>query len=91
MHRQGAREALHNSNSKGREMIVSIYLHSSKDSLWEMAEKLGLEGDAVRMFRYLGTEEKLTYEVDPATGEGRLIGANGFKLSNEKLETTGDE
>lgn len=72
-------------------MIVSIYLHSSKDEMWAFAEKLGMEGDAVQMFRYLGSEEKLTYEVDPATGEGRVIGVNGFKVTNEKLETTGEE
>jgi hypothetical protein len=57
---------------------VSIYVHTTKESNYDLIEKLGIdpESEAAGMLLYLGSEEKLHYDVDTETGIGKLIGAN---------------
>jgi hypothetical protein len=57
-------------------MIINIYLHSNKDSVYDKGEAAGLKGEALARFRYAGCEEKLTYEVDANTGAYRLVKVN---------------
>lgn len=61
-------------------MIIELYAHTSKEAAWEAAEKAGLTDDALRMACYLGSEVKLKYQVDPATGEGILIAVDDVPL-----------
>lgn len=61
-------------------MRIILYLHSSKESAWDAAEKAGLTGEALAMAKYLGYEHKMEYEVDPQTGEGHLISVDGKEL-----------
>lgn len=65
---------------------VDIYVHSDKDSNYDKAESLGItDAEAIRNFVYTGMEERLTYSVNVKTGESKLIGANGFYLSDEEI------
>lgn len=58
-------------------MRIILYLHSSKENSCERAEAAGLTGNALTRAMYLGSEHKMEYEVDPATGlvavDGRLL------------------
>ena len=60
-------------------MKVDIYVHADKDSVAELGEQLGFSGDTWRLFRFLGSEHKMTYEVDE-TGFGTLIAVDGRTL-----------
>jgi hypothetical protein len=57
-------------------MIIDIYLHSDKCSVYDKGEAAGLKGEALDKFMYAGYEEKLTYEVDANTGEYTLVKVN---------------
>jgi hypothetical protein len=61
-------------------MRVEIYLHSSKEQNLETGARLGLTGDALTFFKYLAYEVKLEYDVDPKTGQGKLLKADGREL-----------
>ena len=60
---------------------VVVYVHGSDEQCWNIGEKkLGLTGDALRMFSHACDEFKLTFEVDTTTGlatvthiDGRLV------------------
>lgn len=60
-------------------MEIDIYLHSSKEQMWDAGEKAGLRGDALLAFRFTGCEHKMTYEVDEA-GSSTLIAVDDRKL-----------
>lgn len=70
---------------------VQVYLHRDKESNYQIVRDVGIKEDseAERMFLYLGSEEALVYDVDVETGEGKLVGAGGLYLSDEKI-TIGD-
>lgn len=59
---------------------TDIYVHSSKDSMWEEGEKLGLSGEALRMFIHAAGEVKLTIDVDEKTGGVVILAVDGRKL-----------
>ena len=42
---------------------IKLYVHSDKDSNYELADELGLDEDALENFMYAGYEVKLTIEV----------------------------
>ena len=62
-------------------MLVDIYVHSDKDSMHDLGEEIYLQGEALRTFKYLGTEVELTYDVDPETGAGVLVAVEGRKVA----------
>ncbi len=66
-------------------MKIEIYVHASRDDAWENAEKAGLQGEAAERASFLGYEHKLTFEVNPETGEGELVAVDDRKLG-EKYE-----
>lgn len=59
---------------------TDVYVHGSKDEMWEKGEELGLTGDALRMFSYTATEVKLTIDVDEKTGESTIIAVDDKPL-----------
>lgn len=62
---------------------VIVYVGSDKDSMYGIGETLGLNGDALSMFRHLGSEVKLTYNVNLNTGRGELILVDGRLLGKK--------
>jgi hypothetical protein len=61
-------------------MIITLYLHGSKETAYDKAEQAGLKGEALKTAMYLGYEHKMEYEVDPKTGEGTLLRVDGRQL-----------
>lgn len=68
--------------------IVKIYVHRNKESNYDTAQQIGIVigSQAEKTFSYTACEVELAYEVDLSTGHAVLIGADGYKLSNEYLE-----
>lgn len=61
-------------------MITTCYLHSDKETMWELGEKLGLKGEAVMMFRHALCEVKIEMDVDPTTGSATIVKVDGKEL-----------
>lgn len=59
---------------------TDIYVHSSRDLMYEKGEKLGLTGEALRLFSYVGCEVKLTINVDEKTGDAVIVAVEGRKF-----------
>jgi len=59
---------------------TDIYVHSSRDSMWEKGEQLGLTGEALKLFSFVGCEVKLTIEVDEKTGDAVIVAADDKPL-----------
>jgi len=57
--------------------IVKAYLHSSKDTMYELGEEIGLKGKALEKFTYALYEVELKLEVESRTGKYKIIEAVG--------------
>lgn len=55
------------------------YLHTSKEDNWDMEEKYGF-----RDLVYMNYEVEVLVEIDTETGDYKIIGCNGQKLSDEE-------
>lgn len=64
---------------------VKVYAHRSKESNFEFIERLGLSETAEDNLKYLGYEIELIYDINIKTGEAKLVAADGFFLSDEKV------
>ena len=51
----------------------TIYLHGSKDVMYEKGESLGLTGEALKNFAYCCYEVELQIEVDTKTGKYKIL------------------
>lgn len=60
---------------------VDIYVHGSREAGYDKGEKLGLEGEALRLFSFVGYEHKMTYSVKE-TGECELVAVDGRRLES---------
>lgn len=49
------------------------WLHASKESMWDLGEKLGLTGEALGMFRHGFCEVEVNFSADTETGEVSLV------------------
>jgi len=63
--------------------IVKAYLHSSKESMLEIGDEIGLTGKALVKFRYALYEVEFELEVNTETGLAEIISVNGHKLARE--------
>lgn len=63
-------------------MIITVYLHASKEHAYDAAFKAGLRGDALDKAMFLGYEHKIEYEVDPVTGDGVPVKIDGREITN---------
>lgn len=61
-------------------IIVEIYVHAGKENAYSASEAAGLTGEALNKAAYLGYEHKLSFEVDPKTGDGKLVAVDDRKL-----------
>lgn len=59
---------------------ADIYVHSSRDSMWNKGEQLGLTGESLKLFSFVGCEVKLTIEVDETTGDAVIVAVDGRNL-----------
>ena len=55
-------------------MRTTVYLHSSKESMYEKGVSLGIQGDALDMFKYALSEVVVEIEVNEATGIVEIFG-----------------
>ena len=60
---------------------TDVYVHSCKETMWELGEKLGLKEVAMQMFRHAASEVKLTLEVDESTGLSVIVAVDDVPLS----------
>jgi hypothetical protein len=66
---------------------TTIYAHASKESVIEIGERLGLRGDALRMFAFAGTEVALELEV-AVDGSSRIVAVDGHYVDRRKTGRT---
>ena len=62
---------------------VDFYMHESKNSGRRKGEEIGLSGEALEYFRYVGYEIKLNLEVDKDTGETWITGVEDNYLKEK--------
>jgi hypothetical protein len=48
--------------------------------MWDKGEKLGLTGEALKLFSYVGCEVKLTVEVNEETGDAVIVAVDDKPL-----------
>ncbi len=63
-------------------MRAVAYLHSRKESMWELGQKIGVYPEALPMFMYALTEVRFELEVDPATGNYKILTVDGLPVSH---------
>lgn len=61
-------------------MLITAYLHSSKESMLDRGAEAGLKGRALENFRYALYEVEFTLKVDEETGVAEIIEVNGRHL-----------
>ena len=58
-------------------MITKVYLHSDRDTMYEIGEELGLTGKELENFSYSCYEVEITLKVDPKTGNAEIFQIDG--------------
>lgn len=56
-----------------RKIRTDIFVHTSKESNFELGERLGLTGEALQNFKYACYEVKLSVDVDMETGDVEIV------------------
>lgn len=64
---------------------TKVYLHSSKESMLNEGERLGLNPNALEMFKYACYEVELELEVDEQTGQAVIVKCDGMELKKKEL------
>ena len=68
-------------------MLITAYLHSSKDGLYEAGQEFGLKGQALYNYAHMLYEVEFELELDITTGETEILKVDGMKLiSCEELD-----
>lgn len=62
-------------------MRIKTYVHSDKETNYEVGKEAGLTGEALKNFSYAGYELELEFDVDPNTGESLLLSVDGTYLA----------
>ena len=63
---------------------TDIYIHSSKESMYEKGVEIGLKGEALRRFVFAASEVKLTIDVDAKNGKSSIVAVDDKPLSAAK-------
>lgn len=67
-------------------MITTVYLHSSKEPMADIADELGLTGEAFKFFLFTLYEVKFTLEVNIEDGTCKVVEINtGNQIFKEYL------
>lgn len=62
-----------------------MYASGSKESMWDEGERLGLSGEALRMFSHGLDEVTLDLQVDTDTGVVLIIAVDGRVVEGRRL------
>lgn len=65
-------------------MIITAYLSSTKDQMYEKGREAGLSEEALAKFMYALYEVKFDLDVNWETGESKIIKVDGRKLNDGK-------
>lgn len=68
---------------KPEHLTINLYAYTSEDNNYEKGEEIGLSGEALSLFRH-SHEHKMTYKVNPETGQTELIAVDGRELAAAK-------
>jgi hypothetical protein len=60
-----------------------VYLHSSKETMYDKGEALGLSEKALEKFIYTCSEVKIGLEVNLETGEATIISCDNRRLGDK--------
>ena len=63
-------------------MKVKAYLHSDKESMYQLGYEAGLRDEQLEKFKYTGYEHEVIYEIDKE-GWGTLVEIDGRKISSD--------
>lgn len=61
-------------------MEIKVYLHSSKDSMYEVGRKAGLTGEALDFFQFACYEVEMTLDVEEVTGKATIVAVGEQRL-----------
>jgi hypothetical protein len=64
---------------------IKVYVHRDKESNYDLARKLDCDGPDIK---YLCSEVELIVDLDTETGHGKVVGAEGFYLGDERVSDT---
>lgn len=64
-----------------RKIRTDIFVHTSKESNFELGERLGLTGEALENFKYACYEVKLSVLVDMETGDTEIVAVDDEALT----------
>jgi len=62
---------------------TKVYVHGSKESMYDEGVKLGLSGEALHYFTFTGCEVELEILVDMNTGDSTIIAVDGKPVSQK--------
>jgi hypothetical protein len=57
-----------------------IYLHASKERMYEIGEEIGLTGEALKNFAYTASEVEIDISVDLTTGRALAAYINNIPI-----------
>lgn len=60
-------------------MRTNVYLYGNRDLMWQEGERLGLTGEALKMFSYACYEVKVTLEIGDG-GEANIVAVDDREL-----------
>ena len=58
---------------------IKAYVHGSRESMWDEGEKLGLQGEALRLFSFALYEIQLELDVND-DGSTEIVAVNGRRF-----------
>ncbi len=64
-------------------MLVTVYLHGSKETFWDKGEELGMSEEACQVFQGTLYEVEFELDVDIQTGKSVIKGVNGTPLYDD--------
>ncbi len=62
-------------------MKIDVYVHSSKEDMWNKGKQSGLSDAAMEQFVYACYEVKLTLEVNKKTGKADIVAVDDRKVA----------
>ena len=60
-------------------MKITCYVHSTKESMWEKGEQIGLQGEALDLFKYALCEVEFVLDVKK-DGTYEILSVDGQEL-----------
>lgn len=61
-------------------MEIRVYLHSSKESMYDAGKKAGLSDKALEQFMYACYEVEVTLDVNEEDGHAKIVAVDNRRL-----------